>query len=134
MALKGYKVLLVERLPFGRMNREWNISRDEFQSLINLGLFTPEEFETVIAAEYVDGFSKFFDAYNPSHLKAKVLHTPKVLNVAIDAEKLLHFCGDKLLQSGGGNLGRDRIYACRCRGYGSYSQANSPANQNQQTG
>jgi lycopene cyclase CruA len=83
------------------MNREWNISRDEFQSLINLGLFTPEEFESVIAAEYVDGFSKFFDAYNPSHLKASVLHTPKVLNVAIDAEKLLRFCGDKLLQLGG---------------------------------
>jgi lycopene cyclase CruA len=101
MALKGYKVLLVERLPFGRMNREWNISRDEFQSLINLGLFTPEEFESVIAAEYVDGFSKFFDAYNPPQLKAAVLHTPKVLNVAIDAEKLLRFCGDKLRQSGG---------------------------------
>jgi len=101
MALKGYRVLLVERLPFGRMNREWNISRDEFQSLINLGLFTPEEFESVIAAEYVDGFSKFFDGYNPSHLKAAVLHTPKVLNVAIDAEKLLRFCGDKLRQAGG---------------------------------
>ena len=41
MAQKGYRVLLVERLPFGKMNREWNISRDEFQSLINLGLFTP---------------------------------------------------------------------------------------------
>lgn len=101
MAAKGYRVLLIERLPFGRMNREWNISRDEFQSLINLGLFTPEEFESVIAAEYVDGFSKFFDAYNPSHLKAAVLHTPKVLNVALDAEKLLRLCGDKLLKSGG---------------------------------
>jgi lycopene cyclase CruA len=101
MALKGYKVLLVERLPFGRMNREWNISRDEFQSLIDLGLFTPEEFESVIAAEYVDGFSKFFDAYNPPHLKASVLHTPRVLNIAINAEKLLRFCGDKLRQSGG---------------------------------
>ena len=101
MAQKGYRVLLVERLPFGRMNREWNISRDEFQSLINLGLFTPQEFESVIAAEYVDGFSKFFDAYNPPHLKAAVLHTPKVLNVAIDAEKLLRFCGDKLRQAGG---------------------------------
>ena len=101
MALKGYRVLLVERLPFGRMNREWNISRDEFQSLINLGLFTAKDFESVIAAEYQDGFSKFFDAYNPPHLKAAVLHTPKVLNVAIDAEKLLRFCGDKLLQAGG---------------------------------
>ena len=101
MAQKGYRVLLIERLPFGKMNREWNISRDEFQSLINLGLFTDKEFESVIAAEYIDGFSKFFDAYNPPHLKAKVLHTPKVLNVAIDAEKLLRFCGDKLRQAGG---------------------------------
>ncbi len=101
MAQKGYRVLLVERLPFGRMNREWNISRDEFQSLINLGLFTPEDFENVIAAEYKDGFSKFFDAYNPPHLKAPVLHTPTVLNIAIDSEKLLQFCGEKLLQAGG---------------------------------
>ena len=101
MAQKDYRVLLVERLPFGRMNREWNISRDEFQSLINLGLFSHKDFESVIAAEYVDGFSKFFDAYNPNYLKAKVLHTPKVLNVAIDAEKLLRFCGDKLRQAGG---------------------------------
>ena len=101
MAQKGYRVLLVERLPFGRMNREWNISRDEFQSLINLDLFTPQEFESVIAAEYVDGFSKFFDGYNPPHLKAAILHTPKVLNVAIDAEKLLRVCGDKLRQAGG---------------------------------
>ncbi|MGF1538849.1 MAG: NAD(P)/FAD-dependent oxidoreductase [Pleurocapsa sp.] len=101
MAQKGYRVLLIERLPFGKMNREWNISRDEFQSLINLGLFTSQDFEAVIAAEYIDGFSKFFDAYNPPHLKANILHTPKVLNVAIDAEKLLRFCGDKLLQAGG---------------------------------
>ena len=101
MAQKGYRVLLIERLPFGRMNREWNISRDEFQSLINLGLFTPQEFESVIAAEYRDGFSKFFDAYNPPHLKAAVLHTPKVLNVGIDAEKLLRVCGEKLRQAGG---------------------------------
>lgn len=101
MAQKGYRVLVVERLPFGRMNREWNISRDEFQSLINLGLFTPEEFEYVIAREYVDGFNKFFDANNPPHLKAPVLHTPKVLNVAIDTNKLLALCGEKLQQAGG---------------------------------
>ncbi len=101
MAQKGYRVLLVERLPFGRMNREWNISRDEFQSLINLGLFTAKDFENVIAAEYKDGFNKFFDAYNPDHLKAPVLHTPKVLNIAIDSEKLLKFCGEKLLAAGG---------------------------------
>lgn len=101
MARLGYRVLLVERLPFGRMNREWNISRGEFQSLIDLGLFTLAEFESVIAREYVDGFSKFFDGNNPPHLKAAVLHTPRVLNVAIDSEKFLNLCGDKLRQAGG---------------------------------
>src|SRR5919199_6913321 len=101
MAQLGYRVLLVERLPFGRMNREWNISRDEFQSLIDLGLFTPAEFESVIAREYIDGFNKFFDGNNPSHLKAAVLHTPTVLNVALDAEKLLRLCGEKLKNAGG---------------------------------
>jgi lycopene cyclase CruA len=69
--------------------------------LINLGLFTPEEFEYVIAREYIDGFSKFFDANNPPHLKAPVLHTPKVLNIAIDTNKLLSLCGEKLRQAGG---------------------------------
>jgi lycopene cyclase CruA len=101
MARLGYRVLLLERLPFGRMNREWNISRDEFQRLIDLDLFTPAEFEGVIAREYVDGFSKFFDANNPANCKAKVLSTPTVLNICLDAEALLRVCGDKLRQAGG---------------------------------
>ncbi|MDJ0715943.1 MAG: flavin-dependent dehydrogenase [Prochloraceae cyanobacterium] len=101
MAQRGYRVLLVERLKFGRMNREWNISRSEFQSLIDLDLFTQEEFESIIAREYVDGFSKFFDAYIPPKLKAKILYTPTVLNVAIDSEKLLNLCGEKLRNAGG---------------------------------
>ncbi|MBD2462064.1 flavin-dependent dehydrogenase [Oscillatoria sp. FACHB-1407] len=101
MARLGYRVLLLERLPFGRMNREWNISRSEFQSLIDLGLFTPAEFESVIAREYVDGFHKFFDANNPPQAKAPILRTPTVLNVSIDAEKLLDLCGEKLRTAGG---------------------------------
>lgn len=101
MARLGYRVLLIERLPFGRMNREWNISRDEFQSLINLGLFTPSEFESIIAREYINGFNKFFDGNNPPHLKAAVLHTPTVLNVGLDSEKVLQLCGEKLKSAGG---------------------------------
>jgi lycopene cyclase CruA len=101
MARLGYRVLLVERLAFGRMNREWNISRSEFQSLIDLDLFTAEEFESIIAREYKDGFSKFFDGNNPPHLKADVLCTPTVLNVAIDTSKLLDLCGKKLRNAGG---------------------------------
>jgi lycopene cyclase CruA len=101
MARLGYRVALVERLPFGKMNREWNISRQEFQQLIDLDLFTPEEFEQVIAREYVDGFHKFFDANNPPQAKAPILHTPTVLNVAMDSENLLAMCGAKLRAAGG---------------------------------
>lgn len=101
MARLGYRVLLIERLPFGRMNREWNISRSEFANLIDLGLFTPAEFESLIASEYVDGYHKFFDANNPSQCQAPVLTTPTVLNIAIDSEQLLRLCGDKLRQAGG---------------------------------
>lgn len=101
MAQLGYRVLLVERLTFGRMNREWNISRDEFQSLIDLGLFTPAEFEDMIAREYRDGFHKFFDANNPPQAKAHILQTPTVLNIAIDSDTLLQYCGEKLRSAGG---------------------------------
>jgi lycopene cyclase CruA len=101
MARLGYKVLLIERLPFGRMNREWNISRDEIQSLINLGLLTNNEVELIIAREYKDGFNKFFDANNPKKLKAPVLHTPTVLNIALKSDKWLQLCGDKLKAAGG---------------------------------
>ncbi|WP_026731255.1 NAD(P)/FAD-dependent oxidoreductase [Fischerella sp. PCC 9605] len=101
MAKLGYKVLLVERLPFGRMNREWNISRDEIQCLINLGLLTPAEVESIIAREYKDGFNKFFDAYIPQKLRAPILHTPTVLNLGLDSEKLLQLCGQKLRAAGG---------------------------------
>lgn len=101
MAQLGFRVLLVERLPFSRMNREWNISRQEFQSLIDLGLFTAEEFEDVISREYADGFNKFFDANNPSVAQSPVLHTPTVLNIALNSEALLKRCGEKLLAAGG---------------------------------
>ncbi len=101
MAKLGYRVLLIERLPFGRMNREWNISRDEIQSLINLGLFTSAEVESIIGREYKDGFNKFFDAYIDDKLKAPVLHTPTVLNLGLDSEKLLRLLGQKLRTFGG---------------------------------
>jgi lycopene cyclase CruA len=101
MAQRGYKVLLVERLPFGRMNREWNISRDELQSLINLGLVTAAELESVIVREYKDGFNKFFDGNNPPKLRSPILHTPTVLNIALDSDKWLQMCGQKLRDAGG---------------------------------
>ncbi|MEB3293732.1 MAG: flavin-dependent dehydrogenase [Synechococcales bacterium] len=116
MARLGYRVLLMERLPFGRINREWNISRQEFQSLIDLGLFTPEEFEWVIAAEYKDGFHKFFDGNNPPQARSRVLHTPTVLNIAIDAERFLRLCGEKFTIAGGTIWGETEFQTAQIAG------------------
>ncbi|MGQ9837728.1 MAG: NAD(P)/FAD-dependent oxidoreductase [Cyanobacteriota bacterium] len=99
MARLGYRVALVERLPFGRMNREWNISRRELKTLVEMGLLSAEQVESLILREYTDGFNKFFDGNSP--VQAPVLHTPTVLNLAIDAEKLLHLCGEILKSCGG---------------------------------
>ena len=50
---------------------------------------------------YEDGFHKFFDANNPPQARAKVLHTPTVLNVAIAADRFIQLCGEKLTAAGG---------------------------------
>ncbi|MGR3278763.1 FAD-dependent monooxygenase [Acaryochloris marina NIES-2412] len=101
MARLGYKVALVERIKFGRMNREWNISRSELQTLVDVGLLTAEELETLIAREYKDNFNQFFSGNNPPAAQSSVLYTPTVLNVAMDCDRLLQLCGEKLLAAGG---------------------------------
>ena len=101
MARLGYKVALVERIKFGRMNREWNISRTELQTLVDVGLLTPDELESVIAKEYQDNFNLFFSGNNPPAARSSVLYTPTVLNIAMDCDRLLQLCGEKLLAAGG---------------------------------
>ena len=101
MAQLGYKVALVERIKFGRMNREWNISRSELQTLVDVGLLNQIELESVIAREYTDNFNLFFSGNNPDYARSPVLHTPKVLNIAMDCDRLLQLCGEKLAAAGG---------------------------------
>ncbi len=113
MAQMGYRVALVERLTFGRMNREWNISRQELGTLSDLGLFSVAETEGLILRAYVDGFNKFFDGNSP--VKAPILHTPTVLNLAIDAEKLLRMCGEKIRQAGGKIFDRTEFQRAYCQ-------------------
>jgi lycopene cyclase CruA len=101
MARLGYRVAIVERGPFAGMNREWNISRSELESLVTLGLFSRAEIEEMILREYSDGFNKFFDGNTPVRAKGKLLHSPTVLNIAIDAEVLLKKCGEQVRARGG---------------------------------
>ncbi|MGF1602167.1 MAG: FAD-dependent monooxygenase [Thermosynechococcaceae cyanobacterium] len=101
LARLGYRVALVERIKFGRMNREWNISRTELQTLVDVGLLTVAELESLIAREYHDNFNLFFSGNNAPNARAAVLTTPTVLNIAMDCDRLLQLCGEKLRAAGG---------------------------------
>ncbi len=92
----GLRVLVFDRFTVGAVHREWNISRQELQELLDVGLLTPAELETVIQREYSDGLVRFHAAH--IQVAAAELHLKDVLNIAIDAEKLTALCMQKILQ------------------------------------
>ncbi len=91
----GLRVLVFDRFTVGAVHREWNISREELQELLDVGLLTPSELETVIQREYKDGLVRFHSAH--IRVPAAELHLKDVLNIAIDAEKLTALCMQKIL-------------------------------------
>ncbi|WP_202978917.1 FAD-dependent monooxygenase family protein [Halomicronema hongdechloris] len=101
MALLGHRVLVIERHAFGQLNREWNLSRSEGQTLIDLGLFSQEELAGLILQEYDGGHIKCLDVNIPPLTRAPVLQTTGVLNVALDTAALIRQCGAKLRAAGG---------------------------------
>lgn len=95
MALKhNRKVLVFDAHTVGKTHRDWNISDSELQEFIKAGLFTKEEIETAIANRYKKGFVKFYDAN--SKIKTPPLFMENVLDVAVEADKLLEVAAKKL--------------------------------------
>jgi len=92
----GLRVLVFDRFTVGAVHREWNISRSELQELLDVGLLTPDELETVIQREYSDGLVRFHAAN--IQVPTAELHLKNVLNIAVDAEKLTRLCLQKILQ------------------------------------
>ncbi len=90
----GLRVLVFDRFTVGAVHREWNISREELRELLDVGLLTPDELESVIQREYRDGLVRF----HPANIKVKPaeLHLKDVLNIAVDAEKLTALCVEKI--------------------------------------
>ncbi|HEY4034396.1 MAG TPA: hypothetical protein VGL94_10580 [Ktedonobacteraceae bacterium] len=91
----GLRVLVFDRFTVGAVHREWNISHEELQELLDIGLLTPSELASVIQREYSDGLVRF----HPESIQVSPteLHLKDVLNVAIDAEKLTALCVKKIL-------------------------------------
>ncbi|MDQ3711507.1 MAG: hypothetical protein M3388_04735, partial [Acidobacteriota bacterium] len=88
------KVLVFDQHTVGKTHRDWNISDEELQEFVNTELFTKEEIETAVANRYQTGFVKFYDAN--SSIKTPPLFMDNVLDVAIEADKLLEIAAKKL--------------------------------------
>ena len=89
----GWRVTLIERGILKGREQEWNISRDELETFINLKLLTEGELEQAIATEY-----------NPARVSFKEgseVWVKDVLNIGVDPIYLLETLKQKFLQAGG---------------------------------
>ncbi|MGB3536253.1 MAG: FAD-dependent oxidoreductase [Microcoleaceae cyanobacterium] len=93
LALRGWRVAIIERGKLRGRDQEWNISRQELNVLVELNLLSIEELETAIATEY-----------NPARLSFP--NTPdiwveNVLNIGVDPVYLLETLKTRFLEVGG---------------------------------
>ncbi len=94
----GRRVLVFDAHRVGRTHRDWNISDEELREFDRAGLFTKEELEAAIVNRYRSGFVKFHD--RNSRLKTPPLWMDGVLNVAVEADKLLALAAEKIRACG----------------------------------
>jgi len=92
------RVMVFDAHTVGRTHRDWNISDEELREFDRAGLFTEEEIEGAVVNRYRAGFVKFHDA--ASRVKAERLWMNGVLDVALDADKLLQLAAAKIRSRG----------------------------------
>ena len=90
---KGWRVLVIEQGILRGRVQEWNISRRELNTFIELDLLTEEELETAIAT-----------TYNPARVGfagGQDLWVRDILNIGVDPVYLLEVLKQKFLAAGG---------------------------------
>lgn len=90
---RGWSVTLIERGVLRGREQEWNISRNELQTFVDLELLTEAELQKAIATEY-----------NPARVSFKAgseVWVKDVLNIGVDPIYLLEQLKQKFLQAGG---------------------------------
>ena len=93
LAEKGWKVALLERGKLRGRDQEWNISRKELETFVEMELLSEEELEQAIASQY-----------NPARISfngGKDLWVKDILNIGVDPVYLLETLKQKFLASGG---------------------------------
>ncbi len=88
------QVLVFDAHTVGKTHRDWNISDEELAEFTRAGLFTKDEIEMAVANRYKTGFVKFYDGN--SKIKTPPLFMDNVLDVAVEADKLLGLAVKKL--------------------------------------
>ncbi len=106
------RVMVFDENGVGRVERDWNISDDELRGFEQAGLFNREEVEEAVTNRSNSGFVKFYDA--GSRVKAPPLWVEGVLNVAVDAGKLLSRAAAKLEKSETGSTILNGLRFVRC--------------------
>ncbi len=90
---KGWRVTLIERGTLKGRAQEWNISRQELNAFIELGLLSEAELETAIATQ--------FNPVRVSFSEDSDIFVRDVLNVGVDPVYLLESLKQSFLRNGG---------------------------------
>ncbi|MCH2244336.1 MAG: FAD-binding oxidoreductase [Crocosphaera sp.] len=90
---QGYNVILIEKGKLRGREQEWNISRQELSTFVELELLSNQELEKAIATEYNPGRVSFHKGYE--------LWVEDVLNIGVDPVFLLETLKNKFLEAGG---------------------------------
>ncbi|MEL6158575.1 MAG: FAD-binding oxidoreductase [Cyanobacteria bacterium J06623_5] len=93
LAMRGWKVALLERGVLRGRDQEWNISRRELETFVQMGLLSEAGLESAIASQY-----------NPARIAftgGDDLWVRDVLNVGVDPVSLLEQLKQTFLEKGG---------------------------------
>ncbi|MEM6451517.1 MAG: FAD-binding oxidoreductase [Cyanobacteria bacterium P01_D01_bin.105] len=93
LATKGWKIVLLERGILRGRDQEWNISRRELETFVQMGLLSEAELEAAIASQY-----------NPARITftgGKEIWVKDVLNIGVDPVYLLEALKQKFISNGG---------------------------------
>jgi lycopene cyclase CruP len=93
LALRGWRIALIERGILRGRDQEWNISRKELDAFLELNLLSVAEIEKAIATEYNPARISFPDTPD--------IWVRDVLNIGVDPVYLLETLKQNFLKAGG---------------------------------
>ena len=108
----GRRVMVFDAGTVGQTGRGWNLSDAELRGFIKARLFTEVEIEAAVVNRYRSSFVKFHDA--GSRVKTPPLWMENVLDVAVDADRLLATASRKIEESATGSALMSGLKFVRC--------------------